>query len=317
MSESLRLKRLGVCRHCHVRQAKIGLEYARLNLCEECFLKFIERKVSRVIKKYGMIKKDDRVLLALSGGKDSSALLHIIRRMMPETKIICLHIDLGISGFSEECRSKAEELAHQEDVELEVVNLKNFLGYALSELAIKYKKICSTCGLIRRYLLNYYGNSYNVTKIATGHNLDDVIAILWDFYVKGELFEALRLQPVTQPIHPKALPRIKPLIELTDFELKAYVDLKGLPYTPIQCSFGRESKLNKRKRLINTIESMYPAFKHTLLKTHIKRITPLLSSLVTTKRSNWSTCIRCGMPSRRDVCGICRFKENLKKAEQN
>ena len=315
MNERSKSKSLGICRHCHVRQANIRLEYARLNLCEECFSKFIERKVGKGIKKYGMIKKDDKVLLALSGGKDSSTLLHIIRRIMPETKITCLHIDLGITGFSEECRRKAEELAHQENVELEVVNLKGFLGHTLSELATKYKKICSTCGLIRRYLLNYYGNLYGATKIATGHNLDDVVAVLWDFYVRGDLLEASRLQPVTQLIHPKALPRIKPLIELTDFELKVYADLKGLPYTPIQCPFGRESKLNRRKELINIIESMYPAFKHTLLKSHIKRVTPLLSSLIATERSNWGTCAKCGMPSRKNICGMCRLKENLKNAE--
>ncbi|MHC1601316.1 MAG: ATP-binding protein [Candidatus Nezhaarchaeales archaeon] len=312
MNEKLKSKSLGVCRHCHAKQAKIRLEYARLNLCEDCFVKFIERKVDRTIKKYGMIKKDDKILLALSGGKDSSALLHIIRRIMPEVKILCLHVDLGIAGFSEECRRKAEELVGQENVELEVVDLKNFLGRTLSELTLKYKKICSTCGLIRRYLLNYYGNIHDATKIATGHNLDDTIAVLWDFYVRGDLLEASRLQPVTQLIHPKALPRIKPLIELTDFELKAYVDLKGLPYTSAQCSFGRESKLNRRKRLINVIESMYPAFKHTLLKAHIKRVTPLISSLIAAERSDWKTCVKCGMPSRKETCGMCRLKESLK-----
>ena len=302
----------GLCNHCHAKPSEIKLDYAKLHLCEDCFVKFVERKVERTIKKYGMIRSSDKVLVALSGGKDSSVLLHIVKRLFPDVELLCLHIDLGIKNFSDECKKKVEELAHQEDVKLEVVSLKDFLGCGLSELTSKYRKICSTCGLLRRYMLNYHGNTIQATKIATGHNLDDVLAVLWDFYVKGDLIEASRLQPVTKLIHPKAIPRIKPLIELTDYELKVYADLKGLPYTPIQCSYGRESKLNRRKKLINTIESMYPAFKHTFFKTHIKRIAPLVMDKLEAKRSNWMTCSKCGMPSRKEICAVCQLKESLK-----
>lgn len=305
------MKGLGLCKRCHVKKAVIRLEYARLNLCEDCLPMFVERKVERTIKKYHMIEKSDKVLVALSGGKDSSALLHILRKVVPDVKILCLHIDLGILGFSQACRRKVEELASHEGVELEVVTLKDFLGHTLNELALRSQKVCSMCGLLRRYLLNYHGLIHGATKIATGHNLDDIVAIIWDFYVRGDLLEALKLQPLTQSIHPKALPRIKPLIELTDSELKVYVEVKGLPHTPIKCSFGRESKLNRRKKLIDSVESMYPAFKHTFLKTHIKRITPLLSNLVIDKMRNLKTCVKCTMPSKGAVCSVCRLKERL------
>jgi len=284
-----------------------------MNLCEECFVKFVERKVERTLKKYDMIGRGDKLLVALSGGKDSSALLHIIKGLAPDIKLTCLHIDLGIEGFSERCRHKAEELAGQEGVELEVVKLKDILGRTMSELALRHRKVCSPCGLARRYILNYHGNLRGATKIATGHNLDDVLAVLWDLYVAGDLLEAVKLQPVTRLMHPKALPRIKPLIELTDFELKAYVDAKALPYSPAQCPFGRESKLNKRKKLIDVIESMRPSFKHTFLKAHIKRVSPLLSPLLSSRTTDWKSCTRCGMPSKGEVCGMCRLRECLKR----
>lgn len=306
-------RNLGVCRHCRVNEAKIRLDYARLSLCENCFVKFIERKVARTINEHRMIEKHDKVLVAISGGKDSAALLHLIKNVVPEIEVMCLHIDLGITGFSEVCRQKAEELAKREDVELMVVDLEGLLGRRLDQLASRYRKICSLCGLVRRYTLNRYGLAYGATKIATGHNLDDAVAILWDFYVKGDLLEALKFQPVTKLAHPKAIPRIKPLIGLTDFELKVYVDIKALPYTLVQCSFGRGSKLNRRKKLVESIESMYPAFKHTFLKSHVKRISPLLSSLPTSRSVDWRSCSRCGMPSKGDLCGMCRIKETLKK----
>lgn len=291
----------------------IRLNYARLNLCENCFVKFVERKVVRTINEYQMIEKNDKVLVAISGGKDSAALLHLIKKVVPEAEVVCLHIDLGIARFSEECRRKAEELAKFEGVELTIVDLESFLGFRLSELASRYRKICSLCGLVRRYILNYYGLSCAATKIATGHNLDDAVAILWDFYVGGDLLGALKFQPVTKLVHPKALPRVKPLIGLTDFELKVYADIEALPYTSIQCSFGRDSKLNRRKRLIELIESEYPAFKHTFFKSHVKRISPLVSSLPTPRPTEWKSCSKCGMPSKGIVCSICRVKESLKK----
>lgn len=316
MKKEVLLRDLGLCRHCRVNKAKIRINYARLNLCDDCFIKFVERKVARTINEYRMIKRSDRVLVAVSGGKDSAILLHLIRRVVPEVEVICLHIDLGIAGFSEECRMKAEELAKYESVDLTIVDLENFLGYRLDKLVLKHRRICSLCGLVRRYILNYYGLAHSATKIATGHNLDDAVAILWDLYVKGDLLEALKFQPVTKLVHPKAIPRIKPLIELTDFELKIYADIKALPYTSIQCSFGRESKLNRRKRLVDLIESMYPAFKHTFFKSHVKRISPLLSSLSTSNLVDWRSCSKCGMPSKGNLCGMCRIKEDLKKWQQ-
>ncbi|MDH5816087.1 MAG: TIGR00269 family protein [Candidatus Nezhaarchaeota archaeon] len=295
-----------------MEEAKIRLNYARLSLCEGCFIKFIERKVARTVNEYHMIEKQDRILVAISGGKDSAALLHLIRRIIPDIEVTCLHIDLGIKGFSDVCRQKAEELAKYENVKLTTVSLEDFMGYRLDELVTKRRRICSLCGLVRRYLLNYYGLAYGATKIATGHNLDDAVAILWDFYVRGDLLEALKFQPVTKFVHPKAIPRIKPLIELTDFELKLYADVKSLPYTLTRCPFGRESKLNRRKKLIETIELMYPAFRHTFLKSHVKRVSPLLLSL-TSRSSDWKSCLRCGMPSKGDLCGVCRVKESLNR----
>jgi len=307
------MRGLGLCSRCHVRKATLRLGYARISLCEECLVKFVERKVERTLREYGMIERGDKLLVALSGGKDSSALLHIIKGLVPDVKLTCLHIDLGVEGFSEQCRLKAEELASQEGVELEVVELRDFLGCTMSELASRRGKACSPCGLARRYILNYYGNLRRATKIATGHNLDDVLAVLWDLYVAGDLLEAIKLQPVTRLVHPKALPRIKPLIELTDLELKAYVDVRALPYSSAQCPLGRESKLNRRKKLIDTIESMRPSFKHTFFKTHVKRVSPLLSPLLASRASNWKSCTRCGMPSKGEICGMCRLKECLKR----
>ncbi|MEM4577082.1 MAG: ATP-binding protein [Candidatus Nezhaarchaeales archaeon] len=316
MKKEATSKSLGVCGHCHVEKAKVRLNYARLSLCESCFVKFVERKVLRTINEYRMIEKYDKILVAVSGGKDSAALLHLTKKVVPEVEVVCLHVDLGIAGFSEECRNKAEELAKCENVELKIVDLESLLGYRLDALALRHRKICSLCGLVRRYILNYYGLAYGVTKIATGHNLDDAVAILWDLYVRGDLLEALKFQPVTKLIHPKAIPRIKPLIELTDFELKLYVDIKSLPYASIQCSLGRESKLNKRKKLMEFIESMYPAFKHTFLKSHVKRVSPLLSSSLVPTTINWRSCLKCGMPSKKELCGMCRLKEGLKNWRQ-
>jgi len=130
------------CKVCG-EKAVIKLRQHNLALCEEHFIERFRREVERTLKKYEMFDRGQPVLVAVSGGKDSLSLLHVLKSL--DYKVTGLFIDLGIEGMSEKARAKVEELAARLDVELVVVSLKDKYGESLPEIAKRrpQHRICS------------------------------------------------------------------------------------------------------------------------------------------------------------------------------
>jgi tRNA(Ile)-lysidine synthase TilS/MesJ len=105
------------CARCK-NKAEITLEYPKLNLCGHCFAEFYERKVKETVERYHLIEKNDRILVGVSGGKDSGSLLFVLPKVFPDRYISALYLNLGISGYSDECEGKVRELAKMTDTEL-------------------------------------------------------------------------------------------------------------------------------------------------------------------------------------------------------
>jgi tRNA(Ile)-lysidine synthase TilS/MesJ len=107
------------------RQAVIKIPYARLWLCKDHFIEFFEARVLKAIKRYGLIKKGDKVLVAVSGGKDSASLLSALKKASEELdfNIIALHIDLGIGEYSKGNREAVVRLASQLGIKLLVFDV--------------------------------------------------------------------------------------------------------------------------------------------------------------------------------------------------
>ncbi|RKZ01323.1 MAG: hypothetical protein DRQ04_05025, partial [Candidatus Hydrothermota bacterium] len=141
------------CKICGKR-AVIKLRQHNLALCEEHFIERFRREVERTIRKYGMFDRGQSVLVAVSGGKDSLSLLHVLKSL--DYEVTGFFIDLGIEGISEKARAKVEELASRLDVELVILSLKEKYGESLPEIAKRRPRhrICSLCGMIKRYLMN-------------------------------------------------------------------------------------------------------------------------------------------------------------------
>lgn len=302
-----------LCSHCKNAQASLRLPYAPLSLCPKCFKSFVERKVQRTIKDYHMVKDSDKIAIAVSGGKDSAVLLHVLNKLYPSVEKVAVHLNLGIPNYSDDCVKLVKELIRLEGLSGPiVVDVKQYLGFSTVDLLqTRFKeKLCSPCGAIKRYALNRIAYEHGCVKLATGHNLDDTVATLWDLYVKGEVDQAVKLQPVTPSNHPKLVTRIKPLVELTDFEIRMYAFYEELPILEAACPYSKNSKLLKRKGLISAIEKEYLGFKHTFLKSHVKRITPRLIVPDAVKALN--ECKECSMPTPSQICSVCRLKTHLR-----
>jgi len=295
-------------------EAAVGIDYANVYFCRGCFKEFFEKKVRSTVLKYAMIKPDDRVLVAVSGGKDSSSLLFALRKVFPELKIEAFHINLGIKGYSKESEQKVLRLVDFVKTNLIVFDLEKELGISIEDFKnTVYKgKICSPCGVVKRYLINKVAYEKGFTKVATAHTLDDVVALLFNSYLQGDVDGLVRLKPVLPSTHTKFVAKIKPLWEITDRECLVYTLFCDLPYVSQPCPLGGETtKMRERKELIGELSTKIRGFKHIFLKSHMKRMLPLLEA--SAKMPSLIECEICRMPSSERICAFCKRMRILNK----
>lgn len=140
------------CRKCN-HKAVINMRQHKLALCKEHFLDWVCEQTERNIKKYKLFSENDRVLVAVSGGKDSLALWDVLNKLKYKTG--GLYINLGIvteNGYSEKSQLLTENFAQQRNLPLHIVNVKTEYGKTIPEFSETTKrgksKPCSICGLV-------------------------------------------------------------------------------------------------------------------------------------------------------------------------
>ena len=177
------------CSKCGNSQVIIKKQQSGQYLCKDCFIESIEKKVIKTVKKEKLLDKGDKVLVALSGGKDSVTTLEILNsfRKMNIIDICAVTVDEGIDNYRQEGVDIAIRHAKRLGIEHKVVSLKEEYGITLDEIMQKDNHIgsCSYCGVFRRTIINKAAREMGATKIATGHNLDDEVQAIMMNYLEG------------------------------------------------------------------------------------------------------------------------------------
>lgn len=302
------------CKKCKTNPV-IVLPNSNVSLCKRCFLRYFERKVRRAIRIYKMFKRGDRVGVAVSGGKDSMSLLHIlnsITKNMKGTKLVAILIDEGIRGYREHTRKFAEDYCKKNKTELHVYTFENEFGYSLDKAIKKLKIIpCSVCGVFRRYLLNRCARKLKVNRLATGHNLDDETQSILMNQFRNNIAMGARLGPVTGVKSDKRfVRRIKPFYFLTEKEIMTYAYLNGLTKKFKKCPHARGSYRNAVKDIIDKFDKRYPATKYSIINSFLE-ILPLLKKNYKTQKIKY--CKYCSEPCSQEVCQKCEYVTLLKE----
>ncbi len=286
------------------REAVIKLRHAGLRLCPEHLVARVEKEVAGAIRRFRMLSPGERVLVAVSGGKDSLALWHILAKL--GYRADGLYIDLGIAGYSARSRKASEEFASERGLELHVVSLEKELGATLDEVArLARGKTCSLCGTVKRYLMNRAAWEGGYQALATGHNLDDEAATLLGNVLRWDEGYLARQYPVL-PSEGKLVRKIKPLVFLSEREMAAYCLVQGIRYLYEDCPHAEGARSIALKDVLNRLEDRYPSTKISFLRQFLKvrvRFRPPESVEL-------HDCPRCGMPTAADgLCRFCRLKE--------
>ncbi len=294
------------CKKC---QQKAVIELKRHNsaFCREHFLEYFQNQVQRAIKKFSMFRPSDRVLVAISGGKDSLALWDVLLQLGYQAD--GLYIDLGIGDYSQTSGDKSKKFAEQRNANLRYVCLEEKYGFDVPD-ATQYtnRPACSACGLSKRYIFNREAVDGGYNAIATGHNLDDEAATLLG-NVLGWKTEALARQyPVLEGNEKGFARKTKPLIRLSERETAAYCVLTGIDYIVEECPNAVGARSHFYKELLNNLEKESPGMKQKFLMEFLERGS---EHFTRSESGELNTCQSCGHPTSGDICAFCRMTEQL------
>lgn len=306
------------CKQCG-EPASVRVPYARLSLCPKHFTEYVEKHVKNTIKRYKLIKNGDRVVLALSGGKDSLALLHILNNLREEIgfELSALNIDLGIKkdDYSSKAVQISEKHCRELGVELEKVDMERDFGFTIDEIFSSKnvrRPICSSCGVIKRYVTNKVAVELGANSLATGHNLDDESTVLLSNYVKADIDLLVRSGPMLPSRGERMVSRIKPLYETSENETTLYNFFKGIQHLEQKCPYASGASTLRLKEVINTLEKERVGFKIALVRSFNKKIKPILAEHYNDSK-DFYLCEECGYPTSTKICSFCRLKEKVSR----
>jgi uncharacterized protein (TIGR00269 family) len=294
------------CRVCG-EQANIRLPQYNSALCARDFIAFFERRVSGTIAKYALLGSSDKTLVAVSGGKDSLSLWHLLDRLgFPADGI---YIDLGIRDYSCVSYVKARQMADRLQRRLYSFSLSETLGKGIGELARIMKRApCSLCGTIKRYVMNRACTQYGYSVLATGHNLDDEASALLGNLLHWKE-EYLWKKGVVLDGGQGLAKKVKPFFLCSEKEAAAYAFLNDIDYVYEECPHSSGAKTLLYKSLLNRVEDASPATKIAFLKGYLKRAKEEAAREV--KEKVKGACKACGYPSYGEDCNFCRLRKRF------
>lgn len=300
------------CTRCGSERVIINRKYSGQMLCSECFIETTKKKVMRDIRKYGLIERGDRVLVGLSGGKDSVMVTDILDELRNRNiiELEAVTIDEGISGYREDGVRIARRFCAERGIPHRVVTLKDYAGITLDEIMKNPSRgACTYCGVFRRWILNREARKSGATKIATGHNLDDECQAIVMNYLEGNLENLTRIGPMTSTAGGKFIPKIKPLREIPEREVGVYVLARGLDVHLAGCPYASGSFRREIGDFLKQISVKRPTIMYSTLRGFDKIKEALIRDMDGGRKSG--TCARCGEPSSGRLCKACTFINEL------
>lgn len=304
---------------CHIckNPAVINLRPHHLSLCKDHFLTWVPKQVEKNIEKFKMFSHNDKIMIAVSGGKDSLALWDILNRLNYD--VIGFYIDLGIDenlNYSDKSKELTIKFANENNLNLEIISLKDRYDtniIQMSKIAKKSNKVCSTCGLVKRYLMNEIAIKNNIKVFATGHNLDDEVSFLFGNTLNWQTSYLARQAPVLEA-HGNFARKVKPLCRMYEREMAAYALLRGIEYIHVECPFSEGSRTIYYKEILTDMESVSPGTKmHFYSKFLNAKKDGMFERIDREEINKLQPCPTCGQPTSANQCAFCSLIEKVQK----
>ena len=298
------------CDKCE-NTAVYSRRYSGENLCSQCFSNSILHKAAKTISKYKMIKNNELVCVAVSGGKDSLVLLDILNKMSKthNFRILAVTIDEGIPGYRDEALKIVENFCTKLNIQYKTFSYKKIFDLTLTEsLELRNDQklsSCSICGTFRRRALDHAAKTINADTIATGHNLDDNLQTFLINILSGDAKKIGWMDPDTSS---NKVRKIKPLSEIYESEIVFYAFTNNLPFQTEPCPHMNEGIRTEIREFLNSLELNHDGIKNNMYRTILKISQFMNESNHKEKRM----CLVCGNQCTSRICSVCNMLTNLK-----
>ena len=282
------------------------------------FIKYFEDKVFKTIRKFDLVNFDDKLAVAVSGGKDSITVLYLIHKYLKrknlEKNIIALAIDEGIANYRSHTLEFLENFCKDLEVELHIHSYKKEFGKTLdsSVKTLRDKKLnispCNICGTFRRNAINTGARKLGATKVVTGHNLDDEAQSVLLNIFKNNFKILARLGPDNGVVRSdKFIPRIKPLYLCSEKEVRLYTIMKGFDVGYDECPYSRGSFRDEISEILNRLEDEHIGVKNSVVNFYLENRKNLGEKYIEENGSEITYCSKCNEPSQKKVCNTCEM----------
>jgi len=301
------------CRRCG-EPAAVNMRQHRFALCGEHFLEWFIAQTERVIEKYHMFAPQDRLLVAVSGGKDSLALWDVLLRLGYEVEGLYIDLGIGDEAYSKQSRKRVEQFAAAAgDTPYRVLDVKATYGKSVPELALEKRgrKVCSLCGLVKRHVMNRLAYEGEYVAVATGHNLDDEAAVLFQNTLHWHTGYLARQAPVLPSTFPGLARKVKPFFRFYERDTAAYALLRGIDYIYEECPYSKGATTIFYKELLNQLEARSRGAKQQFYLSFLQAREEQGLFGEEPQGLELSECENCGQPTTAPgLCAFCRLWED-------
>lgn len=291
------------CKVCR-GPAVAGFPAHNANFCAEHLDQFFLRQVEKAVRRYRMLQPGDRVLVAVSGGKDSLVVTDVLDRL--GYTVHGLHVDLGIddNGFSGESIALCRDFFTARGLPLEIYSLKARFGRSIKDVGRRFDRFCSICGMTKRHVMNARAVDQGLEALATGHNLDDLSAALFANLMRWDLRYLTKGLPALPP-DGGFCRKIKPLALLSEKEIATYAGMRDIRVVAATCPYSREAKFKRYKELLSAVEYKSPGTRRAFYEGYVK--TASVFQAGEQAEPALRPCAVCGMPTTVEVCTFCKL----------
>ncbi|MFW6286053.1 MAG: TIGR00269 family protein [Nanoarchaeota archaeon] len=308
---------------CKLCQIEPVYKLPNKTLCKRCFIKYFENKVFKTIRKYELFELDDKLVVAVSGGKDSISVLYLthkyLKKKILEKNITALAIDEGIKNYRKKTLKFLKQFCKDLNIKLEIITFKNIFNKTLDESVKILQKQknnispCNICGTFRRQALNIGARKLNATKLVTGHNTDDEAQNILLNIFKNNFKILTRLGPYNGILRDELfIPRVKPLYLITEKEVRLYTILKGFDVGFDECPYAKETFRGNISTMINKLEDEHKGVKNSIINFYLKTQYNFKQKFFNENDTIITYCEKCKEPSQNKICNTCKLKELIR-----
>lgn len=294
------------------REAVTYIRYNGTHLCGEHFMRYVDKRVKKEIRKQIHVYPGDKLAVAVSGGKDSMVALKMVSSVFGPRNGVEVHaitIDEGIDGYRPPSVDIVRRYCEENGIHF---HLRSFieLGVTMDEIAptCDDNSPCTYCGVFRRRLMNDEARIIGAKYLATGHNLDDMAQSVMMNFVRGDVERLARLGP-HEKVQPGLIPRFLPLRMIPEKETLLYAIVSGLEYWDGECPYWKEALRNQYRDIVDQLEDRSPGARYSILSSY-DTLKPMLYREY--PQSKLHIC-ECGEPTVGSRCKSCELVADARR----